>query len=73
MHTRNPANHNARLELERMRQQAIWLEERLDVARRERWASEMIASISDELGATTQRLAQASSIASKQGEALRSS
>jgi hypothetical protein len=57
MHTRNPANYNARAELERLRRQAIWLEERLDVARREKWASDMIGPISDELGATLQRLA----------------
>jgi len=63
MHARNPANYNVRLEIERLKQQAAWLEERLDVACRERWATDMIASISDELGAITQQLAQISAAA----------
>jgi len=62
----HPANHNPRHETERLRQQAIWLEERLDVARREKWTTDMITSISDELGATMQQLAQASARAEQQ-------
>lgn len=57
---RNSANRSPRLELERLQHQAMWLEERLDTARRERWARDMIASISDDLAATTQRIAEMS-------------
>ena len=66
LHARNPANQNPHHETERLRHQALWLEARLDVALREKWTTDMISSLSDELGATTQQLAQASARAEKQ-------
>jgi hypothetical protein len=58
MHARDPANTNAREEVERLRHHAAWLEQRIDVAQREKWDGEMIDNLSAELAATTQQLAQ---------------
>jgi hypothetical protein len=58
-HTRNPANHSAREELHRLRTHALWLEQRLDTARRERWDHAMIVNLSDQLGAACRQLARA--------------
>lgn len=52
VHARNPANYNVRHEIERLHYQAGWLQERLEVARRENWGGEMIANLEAELEAT---------------------
>ena len=60
MHARNPANYNARDEVARLRQHSAWLHQRLELAQRERWGGDMIASLSDEIEATAEQLARAS-------------
>jgi hypothetical protein len=47
-----------RAEIQRLNNHALWLEQRLDVARRERWDPEMIKSLSTQLGAACQTLAR---------------
>lgn len=56
---RNPANHRAREELQRMRNHAAWLEQRLDTARQEHWDSAMIVNLSNQLGVACHKLAHA--------------
>ena len=46
-------------ELERLRNHAAWLEQRLDTARQERWDRDMIVSLSDQLGAACGELSRA--------------
>lgn len=58
-HTRKAAKQTARDEVQRLRNHAAWLEQRLDTARREHWDREMIVHLSDELGAACAQLAQA--------------
>jgi hypothetical protein len=58
-HTRNPASRNARDELQRLRTHALWLEQRLDTARRERWDRDMIVKLTDQLGIACRQLARA--------------
>jgi hypothetical protein len=43
----------------RARNQALWLEQRLDMARRERWDHAMIVQLSAQLGVACAQLAQA--------------
>ena len=57
-YTRKSGN-NTSDEIQRLRNHAAWLEQRLDVARRERWDREMILSISDQLGTACDALARA--------------
>lgn len=58
-HTRNPANRDPREDYRQLQRQAEWLEQRLDVARRERWSAEMIRSLEQQLGAACDHLAHA--------------
>jgi hypothetical protein len=58
IHSRNPANHNAKLDAERLRGQEAWLRQRLQMAQRENWSGDMVARLTEELGATTQQLAK---------------
>lgn len=58
-HTRNPANHDPREDYRQLQRQAAWLEQRLDLARRERWAPEMIMDLEQKLGAACDQLAHA--------------
>jgi hypothetical protein len=60
IHSRNPANHHAGRELERLRGHEAWLRQRLQLAAREKWSGDMVARITDELGATSRQLAKAS-------------
>lgn len=60
LHARNPANYNPEEEAARLRDHAAWLQHRLEVARRENWGHEMVAGITEELGATSRQLAQIS-------------
>jgi hypothetical protein len=53
---RNPAHQDARADLERLRQHATWLEQRLELAERENWGEAMIASLTAEHAATVQQL-----------------
>ena len=46
-------------EINRLRNHALWLEQRLDTARGERWDRDMIVSLSDRLGAACAELARA--------------
>jgi hypothetical protein len=59
LYTRNSANHSSVDELQRLRNHAAWLEQRLDTARQERWGHEMIVSLSDQLGTACEQLARA--------------
>lgn len=45
---RDPANYNARQEGERLQTQAAWLEQRVELARRENWDDDMIANLEAE-------------------------
>lgn len=56
MHARNPANHNPRAELERLRHQEVWLRQRIDLAQREGWSGEMVANLEQELAQTAEAL-----------------
>ena len=47
-----------RAEIQRLGNHALWLEQRLDVARRERWDPQMIASLYQQLGLACQKLAR---------------
>ena len=58
-HARNPANYSAREELQRLKSHALWLEQRLDTARRERWDHAMIVNLSDQLGTACKQLTRA--------------
>ena len=57
--TRKSRPETRRDEIERLRRHAIWLEQRLDTARRERWGREMIVSLSQQLGLACEDLARA--------------
>jgi hypothetical protein len=58
-HTRDPANHDAREDFRRLQRHAAWLEQRLDLARREKWGAEMITSLSIQLGEACHELSRA--------------
>ena len=49
---------NADDELQRLRQQEAWLRQRLELAEREQWSHDMIASIADEHRQTALQLAR---------------
>jgi hypothetical protein len=55
--TRTSPSDSQRNELQRLRNHALWLEQRLDIARRERWDREMILTLSDQLGDACNELA----------------
>jgi hypothetical protein len=59
LNARNPANHNPVEDAERLRRDAGWLAQRREVARREKWGSEMLARLAIELGATAEKLSRA--------------
>jgi hypothetical protein len=59
MQERNPAQQNAAADLERLRQHASWLEQRMATAERENWGDAMISNLASERAATLQQLAQA--------------
>jgi hypothetical protein len=56
-YTRTSKRDGPRDELQRLRNHACWLEQRLDIARQERWDAEMIISLSDQLGTACHELA----------------
>ena len=56
MQARNPANHDSRQEQVRLQHHYAWLQERLEVARRENWGGEMVGGLADELEATARQL-----------------
>jgi hypothetical protein len=56
-YTRKSANVGPRDEIRRLQNHAAWLEQRLDIARQERWDREMINNLSDQLGAACRELA----------------
>lgn len=58
LHARDPANTNAGAEMERLRHHAVWLQQRLEVARREGWGEEMVTNLADELNSTARQLEQ---------------
>lgn len=58
-YARNPDNHDPREEFRQLQRHAAWLEQRLDLARREHWGAEMIARLSDQLGAACRELGRA--------------
>ncbi|MGH7958881.1 MAG: hypothetical protein ACREH8_17990 [Opitutaceae bacterium] len=53
---RNPANHSVVEETARLRQHIVWLEQRLDLAEREKWGVEMVVTLEEELEATVRQL-----------------
>lgn len=46
-------------ELQRLRNHALWLEQRLDIARREKWDRAMLEDLSHQLGLACEELARA--------------
>jgi hypothetical protein len=58
-YVRNPQNCDPREDFRVLQRHAAWLEQRLDVARRERWDAEMIKRLSDELGVACNELSHA--------------
>jgi hypothetical protein len=59
VYTRRNAREGSRDKVQRLRNHALWLEQRLDLARRERWDRDMIVSLSDQLGVACHELARA--------------
>ena len=55
MQSRDPAQQNPREDFAQAQQQTAWLEQRLEVARREKWESHLVASLTEELEATQAR------------------
>ncbi len=55
MHARDPAQQNPREDFAQAQQHAMWLEQRLEVARRERWEHHMVVSLTNELELTQAR------------------
>ena len=58
-HARNPSHHDPREDFRQLQRHAAWLEQRLDLARREHWSVEMIARLSNDLGVACREVAQA--------------
>lgn len=56
---RDPRSYKPVEEAARLRQQMAWLEARLDLAERERWSADMIATLEAELNATLRELVAA--------------
>jgi hypothetical protein len=69
-HTRRPAKSGSSDELRRLRSHAVWLEQRLDTARRERWDHQMIVSLSEQLGVACRQLSSAQRRVRRRDEAL---
>lgn len=59
LHARNPANYDPREDFRELQRHAAWLEQRLDLARREHWGAQMITHLSNELGDACRLLGQA--------------
>ena len=58
MQARDPANQNVHDETERLQLHVRWLEQRLDLAQRENWSGDMIASLQEEIETTARQLAR---------------
>lgn len=58
LRSRDPSLVNISEDVERLRHHETWLRERLDRAQLERWDSDMIAGIAEELRATSHHLAR---------------
>jgi hypothetical protein len=58
-YTRTSPRNSVRDEMERLRNHATWLEQRLDIARQERWDHAMIVNLSQQLGDVCHELARA--------------
>ncbi|MEY4940942.1 MAG: hypothetical protein RIQ93_2677 [Verrucomicrobiota bacterium] len=58
-HTRDPSNRDPREDYRQLQRQTAWLEQRLDLARREKWSPEMIQSLEQKLGAACDQLGRA--------------
>lgn len=58
LQARNPAQHDPRQELARLKAHEAWLRERLQVAREENWANDMVAGLADELAVTSAQCAR---------------
>ncbi len=56
---RSPRRPDPREEYRQLQRHAAWLEQRLDLARRERWDREMILRLSHQLGVACRQLARA--------------
>lgn len=59
LHARNPANQNVHDEIARLRQHVGWIEQRIELAERERWGTDMVATLMDEKAAAAEHLARA--------------
>ena len=59
LQSRHPANQYSGIDLERLRNHEAWLKQRLQLARQEKWSGDMIARITADLAAATQKLAKA--------------
>ena len=58
LRSRDPSLVNVAEDVQRLRHHEAWLRERLERAQLERWDSDMIAGIADELRATSYQLAR---------------
>jgi hypothetical protein len=56
--SRNPALHDPRKEHARLEQHLAWLDQRLAMARREKWGQEMVAPLLADQTASTRALAR---------------
>lgn len=59
LHAANPANINPATDVQRLRQQRAWLEERLQLAWRENWDQTMLARIAEEIEAVEAEIVRA--------------
>ena len=55
---RDPASYNAHEETQRLRHHVVWLQQRIELAEKEKWGQEMLDSLADELEATAFSLRQ---------------
>ncbi len=55
MQARDPAQQNPREDFAQAQQHAAWLEQRLEMARRERWEQHLVVSLTHELEGTQAR------------------
>jgi hypothetical protein len=55
---RDPSRQNVAEDLATLRQQHAWLQQRLDLARRENWGEEMVGNLEVKLVETTRQIAR---------------
>ena len=71
-YTRSRRADTPREQVQRLRNHAAWLEQRLDTARQERWDREMINALADQLGVACEELGRAQNSARRSSAPARS-